>query len=179
MPTENLAPMDALSEKEQIQILLSEYTALRAEIVSRTGYSFQIRVVVAAVITWLLQQPPITWQVAIGLAVVALFVLWFSLLNIRDTWRVADRIKELEHEINSRAGEHLLVWERLWVRPAWDFFRGSLVGLNHCRDRHCRPSIGTASSHNQLAHNRRVRRNAYPRPVYGNPDATLTHPQHA
>lgn len=122
MPTENLAPMDALSEKEKIQILLSEYTAVRTEIVSRTGYSFQIGVVVAAVITWLLQQPPITWQVAIGLAVVALFVLWFSLLNIRDTWRVADRIKELEHEINSRAGEHLLVWERLWGAARMGFF---------------------------------------------------------
>ena len=122
MPTESLAPMDALSEKEKIQILLSEYTAMRAEIVSRTGYSFQIGVIVAAVITWLLQQPPITWQVATGLAVVALFVLWFSLLNIRDIWRVADRMKELEHEINSRAGEHLLVWERLWGAARMGFF---------------------------------------------------------
>ena len=38
---------------------------------------------------------------------VAIFV------NIRDLTRAANRIKEIEHEINSRAGEHLLVWETL------------------------------------------------------------------
>jgi hypothetical protein len=35
------------------------------------------------------------------------------LANVRDVKKAANRVKDLEHEINSRAGEHLLVWETL------------------------------------------------------------------
>lgn len=34
-------------------------------------------------------------------------------MNVRDLSRAAHHVKDLEHEINSRAGEHLLVWETL------------------------------------------------------------------
>jgi hypothetical protein len=104
-----------LSQKDRIQILQSEYAALRAEIVARTGFGFQIAAVALAGVTWLMQQPLQGrpwwfWVVMIGVA--AGFGL-ATFVNLRDISRPAFRLKALEHEINSRAGEHLLVWETL------------------------------------------------------------------
>ena len=150
--------------------LLSEYTALRAEIVSKNRLQFSDRgdyhhcdnMAITATSHCLAgcNRPCIR----------ALFVLWFSLLDLRDIWRVADRMKELEHEMNGRAGEHLTDFRRGYgVRRASDAFRG--LGLSHCRDRHFHPSIGTVNSHNQLTHYRRVRPNALSTTdPHGNPD---------
>ncbi|MGH6769770.1 MAG: hypothetical protein ACRECO_12215 [Xanthobacteraceae bacterium] len=104
-----------LSQKDRIQILLSEYAALRAEIVARTSFGFQIAAVALAGITWFMQQSLIArpwyfWLIMAGVGacfVIAIFV------NTRDLSRAAHRIKEIEHEVNSRAGEHLLIWETL------------------------------------------------------------------
>jgi hypothetical protein len=111
----HLLKLSELGQKDRIQILLSEYAALRAEIMSRTGFGFQIAAVSLAGITWLMQQqldnrPWYFWLIMVGVAgcfSIAIFV------NVRDLTRAAHRIKELEYEINSRAGEHLLVWETL------------------------------------------------------------------
>lgn len=67
-----------LKQIDRIQILLNEYTALRAEIVSRTGYGFQILIIGVAILTWFLKvassdQP---WYFWFGVAV---FVIAFSL----------------------------------------------------------------------------------------------------
>lgn len=120
MATENNTPPDLLtlsdlSQKDRIQILLSEYSTLRSEILSRTGWGFQEFVVGFALVTWLLksflENPPwYFWGVLVVIAAafgIAIFI------NVRDLTRAAHRIKELEHEINSRAGEHLLIWETL------------------------------------------------------------------
>ncbi len=104
-----------LSQKDKIQILLNEYAAMRGEILSRSGFGFQIAAVALAGITWFMQQqmsgrPWYFWLVMILVAacfIVAIFV------NVRDITRAAYRLKEIEHEVNSRAGEHLLVWETL------------------------------------------------------------------
>jgi hypothetical protein len=106
---------DELSQKDKIQIMMSEYTALRSEIVSRTGYGFQIAAVAFAVISWFIQQPLrgqpwYFWLVTIFIAAsfgITIFV------NTRDLTRAANGVKQLEHEVNCRAGEHLLVWETL------------------------------------------------------------------
>jgi hypothetical protein len=112
---DTLLSLSDLTQQNRIQILLSEYAALRAEIVARTGFGFQIAAVALAGITWLMQQTLtgrswVFWIVMVGVVgcfVVAMFV------NARDGSRVAHRIKEIEFEVNSRAGEHLLVWETL------------------------------------------------------------------
>ena len=45
--------------------------------------------------------------IVVGCFVIAIFV------NTRDLSRVAHRLKDIEHEVTGRAGEHLLVWETL------------------------------------------------------------------
>jgi hypothetical protein len=44
------------TQKDKIQILLSEYSTLRSKLVARTGFGFQIGAVGVVLITWLLQQ---------------------------------------------------------------------------------------------------------------------------
>ncbi len=57
MATEpDLLILSDLAQKDRIQILLSEYSARRAEIVSRTGYGFQLTVIGAAIVTWVLKE---------------------------------------------------------------------------------------------------------------------------
>jgi hypothetical protein len=115
-----LMALSGLGQKERIQILLSEYGALRSEINSRSGYGFQMTAIAAAAITWFAQQAisAASWErslvliAAIAVIAAALNLGWR--VNGRDIWRAADRVRELENEINSRAGEQLLVWETLW-----------------------------------------------------------------
>lgn len=103
----------ALSQKDRIQILLSEYAAIRAEVVARTEYGFQVFGFFTVVLTWVVTQssvvpPSIFWPVLT--AIVAGFLV-LDFVNSRDLRVAAEHLKGLEHEINSRAGEHLLVWE--------------------------------------------------------------------
>jgi hypothetical protein len=114
-PGTRLLALSDLTQKDRIQILLSEYAALRAELVSRTGYGFQIAAVALVGITWSLQQPLsgrfwlfwVIMGIVAGCFVIAIFG------NTRDITRVAHRLRDIEIEVNSRAGEHLLVWETL------------------------------------------------------------------
>src|SRR2546429_9833436 len=100
-----------LGEKEKIQIRLAEYNTLRAEIIARTTNAYQVWGLIAVVVIWILQQPiGLTLAIGVTLAVVGLsFGLW-SLT--RDVIRAGIRVQEIEREINDRAGEKLLVWER-------------------------------------------------------------------
>ena len=111
----NLLLLSDLVQKDRIQILLSEYTALRSEVLSRTGYGFQIMGISSVVLTWAATQSsssiskffwPVMILIGIGF-VISIFV------NTRDLTKAANRIKDIEHEINSRAGEHLLIYETL------------------------------------------------------------------
>ena len=101
-----------MDQKDKIQILLAEYTTLRSELIARTGYGFQIEAAIAAIITWLLQQP-FTSGLFLGFVFVVLGALLFARVNIRDWDKAAAEVRDLEHGINSRAGEHLLTHERL------------------------------------------------------------------
>jgi hypothetical protein len=114
-PRTDLLALSDLSQRDRIQILLSEYAALRAEVVARTGFGFQIAAVAFALISWvfstLLSERP--WYFWIILAVIAACFAAAIFVNVRDLTRAANRLAQIEHEVNSRAGEHLLVWETL------------------------------------------------------------------
>src|SRR5882672_8332261 len=112
----NKETLSELGQKEKIQILLAEYATLRTEITGRIGYGFQIGGISAAIITWLLQQALTNSSVLLllGSVILLLGVLGFSWINVRDLFRNARRVREIEFEINSRAGEYLLLWEMLW-----------------------------------------------------------------
>jgi hypothetical protein len=104
---------EKLSEKDKIQILLQEYSALRSELASNGSKQFQL-VALAGVLVSLTLSRPIdrTFWVATLIGVVALFCL--GVMVIRQTQRLVRRTIELETEINRRAGEELLVWESRW-----------------------------------------------------------------
>ncbi len=118
MPTRDenrLSGLSDLTQKDRIQILLAEYAALRAELMARTGFGFQIAAVFLAGVTWFLQQQisgKPWWFWAATIAVVGCFAVAIH-VNVRDLARAAFRLKQIEFEVNSRAGEHLLVWETL------------------------------------------------------------------
>ena len=84
---------------------------------------FQIGAVSAVSITWLLQQADISskkfW---VGLMILLTGTAIFGWVNIREIWRASQRLRELEHEINNRAGEHLLVWETIWGAAKFRWF---------------------------------------------------------
>jgi hypothetical protein len=111
-----LQSLSGLTQKDRITILLAEYSTLRAEIVSRISVAIQIAAATLLTITFILQQRLSEWRWPwwAALGVIALGTLTFAILNNRDLGRCARRIRQIEHEINSRAGEHLLVWEQIW-----------------------------------------------------------------
>jgi hypothetical protein len=115
LDADTLISLSDLGEKDRIQILLAEYGALKAEVLGRTGFGFQIAAVALAAVTWFLQQPLTgkPWYFWPGMVAVVVSFGVAIFVNGRDLSRAAYRIKELEHEVNSRAGESLLVWETL------------------------------------------------------------------
>ena len=110
---------------------------IRFEIISRTNHGFQlllgtgIGAVIVAKIEFSLQPIPLPeflsailasiWarilviDVTLFLPVIAVTIyccaIWFT---IRDIHKAASRLREIERNINLRAGETLLVWESVW-----------------------------------------------------------------
>jgi hypothetical protein len=119
------APMSDLPQPEKVRILLAEHSALRAEFVARTGHGYQMVAVGAtglAISSALFQH---TINMLAFWAILAIFVLvlggaiWFILRDIRN---FAERLREIEIDINDRAGEDLLVWQNLWAFPVTGYW---------------------------------------------------------
>jgi hypothetical protein len=113
--------------RDKINVALEEYRTLRAEIMNRTGYGFQAGAAFAAVITWLSQQPKASfWDWSwIVFPVIFIFGVAFVFFrrNNQEIWNAGSRLRELEHSINSRAGAHLLQWERRFGGSRDSFFK--------------------------------------------------------
>jgi hypothetical protein len=111
----DLLALSHLDQKDRIQILLSEYSTLRSEILSRNTMGVQLTAIGVALITWLwkdLPKDPMWYHWIVIVLLAGVFVIFYN-ANVRDVKKAALRLRNLEHEINSRAGEHLLVWETL------------------------------------------------------------------
>lgn len=125
---------DKIGEKERIQILLSEYTSLRSEINTRMSSVYTVASITAAVVIWLLQREDADRALYLGLAasIAGLFICAWTLA--RDLVRAALRVKQIERDINRRAGEKLLVWESEWGGQTSSLWRArmlhSVLGLN-------------------------------------------------
>src|SRR5260370_28543233 len=105
--------LEKLTEKDKIQILLQEYSTLRTELIANGNRLFQVVALGGALFIWIVSRPvDRRFWMAIAMGIVGLFCLVFVL--IRDTRRAARRVAQLEGEINQRAREELLVWERKW-----------------------------------------------------------------
>ena len=100
-----------MEETEKVRILLAEYSALRSEIIGRISNIYQVVGFGAVILAWILQQQFAShkfWEFTAVLAAGIMLCGRFLLFDIR---RSAMRVRELEGEINRRAGEKLLVWE--------------------------------------------------------------------
>jgi hypothetical protein len=111
-----------LGEKERLQILLAEYNSLRTESTARMTSVYQVATMTALVLIWLLQQKDGGAPFYLGLtaAIVGLSICAWTLA--RDLGRAGIRVKQIEGEVNRRAGEPLLVWESEWgaqTSPIW------------------------------------------------------------
>ena len=103
-----------MEEGQKIPILLAEYNSLRTETIIRTGHGFQIAgFSITALTIWAAEETTgKTWLALAAIIGVLAAAGWFTLREITQATR---RIREIERDINARAGEDLLVWETLWV----------------------------------------------------------------
>jgi len=109
---------------DHVAVLFKEYDTLRAEILSRTNNGNQMITVVigvfVAVCSWLVSHPAnssIRGIVELSgtnliLVVVVIGVSQWSIR--RDINHAAERLRELESEINRLSGAELLKWETHW-----------------------------------------------------------------
>jgi hypothetical protein len=102
-----------LSQFEKIQILLQEYNSLRSEMIERHTVTYQAIGIIGAAFVGLIA---LVWNTSIKVKIFAVVgfvvvftgvVLWIN----RDVAKAAKRVRELEADINTRAGEPLLKWE--------------------------------------------------------------------
>jgi hypothetical protein len=113
------------TEQEMVQILLHEYDIRCHEILNRTSNGFQLLAVGAALTVWMFsnEHPDARFWIAFALAIIVLSLTSWSI--VRDIRKAAQRIRELEKDINARAGDKLLVWETYWGCDKIGLFTGS------------------------------------------------------
>ena len=102
-----------LKTTEQIQILLAEYSTLRAEIIQRITWKIQLMTAAAAGIA-IVGSTLLAGAIYTGVFLLFLVVVFFctAILFIRrETSEVVDAIVKLERSINEMAGQELLSWE--------------------------------------------------------------------
>ncbi len=106
-----------LSQADKIQILLHEYDTLRNELLQRYAASFQAIGVFALVLTGLVTVIATNGinKTLIALLCSSTIIFLFVMLWIDyDTFKGAKRLREIEADVNARAGETLLKWETEW-----------------------------------------------------------------
>jgi hypothetical protein len=101
------------SEEEKVRILLNEYATLRSEILGRTNHMYQLGAAGTVLVLWTIGRP-VGFGFWFGLTIALVALPYFFWLISRDVQKAATRLRELEKESNSRAGETLLVWETRW-----------------------------------------------------------------
>lgn len=101
------------NEEEKVRILLQEYIALRNEILTRTSNLYQLLTVCGALFVWVMTQSSSDHFWVALFSELIVFLFFFKLIS-RDIDKAAKRLRQLEHGINRRAGETLLVWETRW-----------------------------------------------------------------
>ena len=116
---------EPIGEKEKIAILLHEYNALRQEIVNRTNQGFQLVAIGAALFVWVTQAKS-DWRYWGGLVVAAFAMLLAAFVTLENINRLGRRVRQLESDINARAGEKLLIWDTEFGNGLWlDRFFGA------------------------------------------------------
>jgi hypothetical protein len=105
------AQSSEVTEPKKIEILLQEYSTLRQEIIGRTSHGFQL-VTVGAVL-WIWASTTKSGETVYKPAICFAFVAFFFAIGatLKGTSAAVKRVREIESDINRRAGEELLIWE--------------------------------------------------------------------
>lgn len=101
-----------MEDKDKSTILLKEYDTLRAEVLKRLDHRFAFVSLFGAVgaYAFFVAKDLSQYQIVVLLSSGAgLMGVWWQLGNL--IARCANRVAEIEKEINVMAGEHLLRWE--------------------------------------------------------------------
>jgi hypothetical protein len=112
---------------DTIEILFKEYDALRKEISSFEDKGYQLTSVggtlFAALIAWIASKHPADYR--FWLMVLMPMCIFAGLLHFifREISFAAQRLKEIEADINRRSGENLLEWQTKWCHSSWWFIR--------------------------------------------------------
>jgi hypothetical protein len=104
---------ERFSQEERVKILLQEYVSLRSETLTRTTNLYQLLAFSAVLFVWIMGQSSNDHFWVAFFSVLLVFLFFFRLIS-RDIDKAATRLRELEQDINHRAGETLLVWETRW-----------------------------------------------------------------
>lgn len=103
-------------QNAKIAVILHEYDTLRDELLDRNDSVFQATITYAAVVIGLIaawEKLPLTAAIVLTCASSIAFAIILVGI-VRDFGRVVLRVREIEADINNRAGERLLEWETLW-----------------------------------------------------------------
>ena len=116
----------------KVQVLLAEHATLRAELVARIGHVYQligpgVTVLVLLFVTLNPFKLKFLGKIATRAEERRSKILFFTMLAALtavfavavtsyeiDKTRIAERLREIERDVNDRMKEDLLVWESLW-----------------------------------------------------------------
>lgn len=101
-----------------VNVILKEYETLRNEILNRTRARLQLLVLVGAVMPLVVGFEATAQTIAAGVtAMIIGITVWFWLgFNIK---RCAERLREIEAEVNALVGQDLLKWETEMPKERW------------------------------------------------------------
>jgi hypothetical protein len=102
--------VEPLTSFSKIQVLLAEYAALRAEVLSRSAQKFQVQTLAGTALVAIVGLTGLLSAISLILLTILLTALGLRLLD-QITRRLAARLREIETSVNGLAGETLLRWE--------------------------------------------------------------------
>jgi hypothetical protein len=110
-----------INDEQKIAILIAEYNSFEIRTVTRTGHGFQIAgFSITALSIWAAEETTgKTWLALIAIILLLVGSGWFT---FREITKANRRLREIEGDVNDRAGEDLLVWESLWDGWATGFW---------------------------------------------------------
>jgi hypothetical protein len=103
-----------MAQINNIQILLHEYDTLREEILTRSSHGIQLFGVAIVLFVWLIIRDKFDRRLLIACTIIICLLGVGGWTINRDISKAASRLRELEKDINNRAGEKLLIWETKW-----------------------------------------------------------------
>jgi len=104
-------PQRPLGDLGSVQVLLAEYNVLQTEIIHRMNNGFQLMAVAAVVFALLVQllAQRHFWLFGTSSLIAVTAIVAATRLTFYYIGEAAERIKQIEREVNTRAGEVLLV----------------------------------------------------------------------